>query len=286
MTYQQKDTLVIVFGAGGRVGQALLPILAPGPWDVVGVARKEKPAVRPPNVHWIQVDVTDTQHWERSLRVFCGMADIYRQVIVVDLLLDRSTVSAMRRSLAAATAYVTRLRSRLEAVERPCSLVLASTTAVLAPWPYQTPYGRAKRSQLIAYRAAGYVGGAVLFPSLVDNHGYAKAAQLIERTVGLTRRGTPTRLELVATHDKNRIDPVANCHASTPLRRVANVAAVHLQSWLTQRDSPHAHRLASHARLALTPQRLRYRVDHHVMPANLLHKLARRLDVSIRMEGT
>jgi hypothetical protein len=285
MTYQQKDTLVIVFGAGGRVGQALLPILASGPWDVVGVARKEKPAVRPPNVHWIQVDVTDTQHWERSLRVFCGMADIYRQVIVVDLLLDRSTVSAMRRSLAAVTAYVTRLRSWLGAVERPCSLVLASTSAVLAPWPYQTPYGRAKRNQLIAYRAARYVGSAVLLPSLVDDE-YVTAAQLIERTIGLTRRGTPTRLELVATQGKGRLDQQARSNASTPHHWVADAAASHLRSWLTQRDSPHAHRLASHARLALTPQWLRYRVDHHVMPANLLHKLARRLDVSIRMEGT
>lgn len=159
MTYRHYDTLVLVFGAGGRLGRTLLPILATGPWGIMAVTRNNKPPAPPRNVHWIQIDVTEVDLWERSLRVFCGMADIYDRVIIVDLLLDKATATAMRQSLAAGLVYITRLRSRLATVDRPSSLVLASTTAVLAPWLYQTPYGLAKRRQLTRYARRAYQGG-------------------------------------------------------------------------------------------------------------------------------
>ena len=209
MTYQHHDTLVIVFGAGGRLGRALLPILAAGPWVVVAVARNEKPPDPPSTVHWIQIDVTEVSLWERSLRVFCGMAEIHDRVIIVDLLLDKSSVAAMRWSLTAGTAYIARLRSRLTAVNRPSSLVLASTTAVLAPWLYQTPYGLAKRRQLRRYASAIMAGQALLLPQLVNGEAdpqtasarlmwtYADAATRVLRAVAAERRTEPAGLRLM-----------------------------------------------------------------------------------------
>jgi hypothetical protein len=290
VTYQSEDTLVIVFGAGGRLGQAMLPILAAESWVVVGVAREKKPPNLPPTMHWIQIDVTEVDLWEQSLRVFCGMASIYKQVIVIDLLLDKATVTTMRRSLTAGSAYISELRSRLATADRPSSLVLASTTAVLSPWLYQTPYGLAKRRQLAQYSSTGMAGRAILLPSLVHVYNeastaparlvltYNAAAVRMVRAATSARTAPPTTLCLVA----QGVDCGFGAPVDVPrVRAAVRVAKLHLASWTTQRDSPQAHRLASNGRLLLTPQPLRQRVDHHVLPSSLLHQVARRLGVEV-----
>jgi hypothetical protein len=292
MTYRHPDTLVIVFGAGGRLGRAFLPLLAGGPWVVVAIARQEKPPNPAPNVRWIQIDVTEIELWERSLHVFCSMAEIHDRVIIVDLLLDRATVRAMRWSLAAGTAYITRLRSRLTDINRPCSLVLASTTAVLAPWFYQTPYGLAKQRQLARYASTGLVGRALLLPPLVDAESndavilahlvwtFTEAATHVLRAVFATLN-TETTVLCVVTSGVNgsSCQPVATFPIR--VRTMAHVLELHLQCWTIRRDSPQAHRLASHGRLELTPKWLRRRVDHHRVPASLVGRLARRLDAEV-----
>jgi hypothetical protein len=295
MTYRHQDTLVIVFGAGGRLGRALLPLLADGPWVVVAIAREEKPPNPAPNVRWIQIDVTEIESWEPSLHVFCSMAEIHDRVIIVDLLLDRATVRSMRWSLAAGTAYITRLRSRMTDVNRPCSLVLASTTAVLAPWFYQTPYGLAKQRQLARYASTGFVGRALLLPPLVDAESddavilarlvwtFTEAAARLLRAVFATRTTEPTGLCVVTPGvDRSSCQPVGT--SPVRLRTIAQVLELHLGCWAIRRDSPHAHRLASHGRLELTPTWLRRRVDHHIVPASLVGRLARRLDTEVEQQ--
>jgi hypothetical protein len=291
MTYLHQEPLVIVFGAAGRLGRALLPVLADGPWMVLAVARQEKPPNPPSNVHWIQIDVTKIDLWERSLRVLCGMAEMHDRVIVVDLLLDRATVRAMRWSLAAGTAYITRLRSRLTDVNRLCSLVLASTTAVLAPWFYQTPYGLAKQQQLAGYASTGLVGRALLLPSLVEGESdavvvtrlvwtFTEAAACVLRAVFATRTAAPSGLRLVTPGvDRSSCQPAGA--PSVRLHTLAEVLELHLECWTIRRDSPQAHRLASHGRLELTPKGLRRRVDHHIVPVGLVGRLARRLDAEV-----
>lgn len=293
MTYQHHDTLVIVFGAGGRLGRALLPVLAAGPWVVVAVARKEKPPDPPPTVHWIQIDVTEVDLWERSLRVFCGMAEIHDRVIIVDLLLDKASVTTMRRSLAAGTAYIARLRLRLAAVSRPSSLVLASTTAVLAPWLYQTPYGLAKRRQLRRYASVGMTGQALLLPQLVNGEAgpqttsdrlvwtYADAASRVLQAVADERKAKSAELRLVTARVDRPLCRGTAAHRSLRLRAALQVLELHIASWTSQRDSPLAHRLASRGRLELTPGWLRRRIDHHLVPARLVRLLGQQLRVHI-----
>lgn len=296
MTYRCQDTLIIVFGAGGRLGRALLAMLASGPWVVVAVARREKLAFPTTNVHWVQIDVTETGVWERSLRVFCGAAARYDSVIIVDLLLDKTTVTAMRRSLTAGTAYIARLHSRLADADCLGSLVLASTTAVLAPRLYQTPYGIAKRQQLVQYVSSGLPGRALLLPSLVDAEPgrpttsdrlvwtYTEAATRVVQAVTSARTTKPTTLRLIAPRVDSSSRVTARVSRPYDLSALAQVVNLHVVSWTTQRDSPHAHRLASRGRLELTPRWLRHRVDHHIVPAGLLRQLARKLGTEIEKQ--
>ncbi len=287
-TYEPCETLVIVFGAGGRLGQALLPALASGPWGVVAVMREKKPPNPPPSVSWIQIDVTQTELWERSLRVFCGMADIHERVTIVDLVLDPTTVTTMRSSLAAGTLYIKRLRTRLSALDRPSSLVLASTTAILAPWLYQTPYGMAKRRQLACYASAATVGRALLLPSLVFSEAeqantatptmtYADAASLVVAAIAEATVTEPTCLQLTVPE----IDIRSPRTPSRYVPRLGDVFTSHLRLVTSGWDSPAVHRQASHARLTLTPCWLRRHVDHHLAPGQLVRRLARRLETEV-----
>lgn len=293
MTYTPMDTLIIVFGAGGRLGRALLPVLAAGPWTVAAVARKERPPDPPSAVRWMQIDVTEVSLWEQNLLLTCDLAETHDQVVVVDLLLDKTSVTTMRRSLAAGTAYVLRLRSRLATMNRPSSLVLASTTAVLAPWLYQTPYGLAKQRQLRRYASAGMTGQALLLPQLVNGKAgpdpassrsewtYADAAARVLCAASAARITAPTMLRLVVP----QLDRPVRQEITEPRRprpdAVAQVLKLHIASWTSQRNSPLAHRLASHGRLELTPGRLRHRIDHHLVPAHRVRLLGRRLGVDI-----
>ncbi len=60
-------------------------------------------------------------------------ASVYRRVVLVDLVLDRRSVRAMRDSIAASTRYLAGLGCELASAGHEVSYVLASTTAALAP---------------------------------------------------------------------------------------------------------------------------------------------------------
>lgn len=287
MTHPGPDTLVIVLGASGRVGQALLPRLSGASGDVVAVSRQNRSAAAA--ALWMHVDVTQADRWERSLNDLCTMARDRAQVIVVDLVLDKTSVATMRASLASATAYTLRLRVRLAAVNRPSSLVLASTTAVLAPWPYQTPYGLAKRRQLRRYAAEGMTGQVLLLPQLVSGNSEAddppsaavtwtfdNAAAQLQQSVSSVANPMSTGLRLVAPAcDQVTGEEVVSARPAIGLRTLARVVTLHALMLTIRRDSPLAHRLASRGRLELTPQWLRRRIDHHLVPEYLVRRLYR-----------
>lgn len=241
----------------------------------------------------MQVDVTDCAGWPRSLCALVDIGGVSQRVVLVDLLLNRATVTAMRSSIAAVTAYIRRLRDRLVASDQTCSLVAASTTAVLAPWLYQTPYGLAKRRQLARYANSGITGTAFLLPSLIDTRAdadpgdgpvltYREAAERLAsaalslptamhgRAFRLVIPGTPTRWGASENHPPCRVR-----HVATRLVSAQAGALLH------RRDSPQAHREASHYRLALTPSWLRRHIDHHYTPPILVRRLSRSLNAPL-----
>lgn len=287
MTHPRRDTLVIVLGASGRVGQALLPRLADASRDVVAVNRRNRPAAAA-TARWVRMDTTQADRWEHSLDELCAMAKDRTQVIIVDLVLDKASVATMRSSLASVTAYALRLRARLAAVNRPSSLVLASTTAVLAPWPYQTPYGLAKRRQLRRYAAESMTGEVLLLPQLVSGQSaagpspaaltwtYAHAATRLEQAVADVGNTTFSGLRLVTPARAQVAEQEGTCaRLAAGLRTLGRVVALHVLILTIQRNSPLAHRLASRGRLELTPRWLRRRVDHHLVPERLVRRLRR-----------
>lgn len=284
-----EDSLFIVFGAGGRVGQQLLPLLVNSGVAVLAVARENKPASHSLDVSWIQVDVADPSKGPTNLRALARLAGAHERTVLIDLLLKRTTVPAMRTSIAAATAYIVQLRDRLAAQGQRSSLTAGSTTAVLAPWAYQTPYGLAKRRQLQAYVAAGMNGTVLLLPSLTCDEGerarqpgfmwtYGGAAARIADAA----HRMPTALTLAVP----AIDPLCTRFpggsTTEGMHSLRTLVPLHIDCWIRHRDSPQAHRDASHARLAVTPAWLRREVDHHALPPALLRRLNRSLGLPIR----
>ncbi len=270
MTTDASGVAVIVLAASGRVGRELLPILANGTRTVVAVVRDHKSDLVRPDLHWMQVDVTERDLWQRSLLALSGIASIYQRTIVVDLVLDRRTVSTMRRSIADATDYA---RELIGAIVRRGSapvLVAASTTAVLAPRFYQTPYGLAKRRQARIY--ATLPGSQImLLPSLAPVGGgsgsdwsYRDAALTVASVVDAAARSLdlPARLWLPGT-------PPAPFTVRPLTARLAEAAAAHLRCFVSHRNDPWAHRRAARSRLDLTPRSLRTRIDHHLVPRRL-----------------
>ncbi|MGH3800522.1 MAG: hypothetical protein ACRDTD_10390 [Pseudonocardiaceae bacterium] len=285
-----RDVLVIVFGAGGRLGTRLLPLLAAEPVTVLGIARQGKHPRWPRRMHWPQVDVTNPEEWPHSLNALAHIAGVHERVVCVDLLLNRATVTAMRNSIAAVTTYILCLRDRLAEADRACSLVAASTTAVLAPWLYQTPYGLAKRRQLARYAASGITGIALLQPSPVDPHANAAARNELTFTYHEAAQHVATAVTAHAAAVHRRDFRIAvpgtpkrgvlreNRQAAHVLRAMKRLAPAHVDLILNRRDSPQAHREASHHRLALTPTLLRNHVDHHHAPQFLVNQLSRSLN--------
>ncbi|MQA09391.1 MAG: hypothetical protein GEU98_12730 [Pseudonocardiaceae bacterium] len=284
-----RNTLVIVFGAGGRLGTRLLLLLAKEPVTVLAVARKDKPNVRPPGMHWMQIDVTNPAEWPRSLGALTGIAGVHRHTVLVDLLLKRATVTTMRTSIAAVTSYILQLHERLAAVGQSSSLVSASTTATLAPWLYQTPYGLAKRQQLARYATSGISGTAFLLPSLAEtgndrpeNLGLSWSYSEAARKLAAAITGPTT-----SVHGRNPFrlvvpDPPTRQSAVDSYTQRAKSAArrllpAHMSLLFGRWDSPQQHREASHHRLAVTPPSLREYVDHHRVPPFLLRRLKRSL---------
>lgn len=280
MTADASEVAVIVLGVSGRVGRELLPVLADGKRTVIGVVRDQKSDVMRPNLHWMQVDVTERDVWQRSLLALSGIASIYRRTIVVDLVLDRRTVSAMRQSIADTTEYTRKLIDKIAERGATPLLVAASTTAILAPWPYQTPYGSAKRQQAKIY-ATLPSSQILLLPSLSPEGknstawAYKKAALAIAHVVGAVAESAnpPANLWLPDVRPSSSID--------RPLtERFVKAITAQLRCF-GQRDDPWAHRRTAHARLDLTPRALRTRVDHHLVPPRLATAFARRAGLRV-----
>lgn len=242
----------------------------------------------------MQVDVTNPDEWTRSYRALAGIAGIHRHVVLVDLLLNRTTVTTMRTSLTAASSYVLGLDEWLATSGQSTSLVAASTTATMAPWLYQTPYGLAKRRQLTHYAASGIRGTAFLLPSLNETANASEkagprwsysetarklAAAITWQTTTYARVNEPFRL---VVPDQPTRQVAINTRESL-FRTAKGLLATHLYLMLGHWDSPHQHRKASHHRLAVTPPSLREHVDHHTAPPRLLRRLKRSLGGSVEI---
>ncbi|MFC8846245.1 MULTISPECIES: hypothetical protein [unclassified Micromonospora] len=202
-------------------------------------------------------------------------------IYVVDIVLDRSGVDAMHRSIRGATEGVLQLRTEFRAAGQETTLIAASTTAVLAPGLYQTPYGLAKRRQVVTYARSGVAGAALLLPQLGPGTGtvskpqptwsFEQAAQaLVSAVSAAPHHGFTVRVPAL---DADARSSHVAVNGSTLL--------AHLHSLVLDRDSMLAHRAAARSRLGWTPERLRLRFDHHHAPAALVRRFGKRYHLVI-----
>jgi hypothetical protein len=277
-----RPVAVLVLGASGRVGRELLPLVAECATTVAAVGGLG-PSRTWGGLRWIQFDVTERSGWRRSLQTLSEISGDHWRTVVVDLVLNRATVSGMRQSIADVTDYARTLLGIVSREDSTACLVIASTTAVLAPWIYQTPYGLAKRRQ--AEEHATLRGSQIiLLPSL--------AAAPASSSSGWSYRTAALRIASVV-HDAAKSpslpaaalwvpDALPVLLEDTPLRgRVLEAAAAHLRCLATRPDDPSEHRRAARSRLNLTPLALRGRVDHHLAPEHLVAAFARRIGVHV-----
>lgn len=266
---------IILLGASGRLGRAAFPRFTDAGFDVIGVGRS-RPEPPPPG-DWITADLTDAHHQQRLTVAIDRVVHDHGRVWLVDSVLDRSDVNAMRRSVSGATSAVLRLYARVAAGGRWCGLIAASTTAVLALGPHQTPYGLAKRHQVITYARSDMAGVALLLPQLVSAVSAGRpgcsfddaARLLVEAAVTDQQSGFVLHVPALPTG--------TNTFPSLALR---SAVTANLRC-LWHHTSMQAHRDAAHGRLRLTPERLRNLVDHHQASPVLLRRLARRYHVTV-----
>lgn len=281
------DPIIVVLGATGRVGQELLQVLPPNS-RILAVSRTARDANSTSVIDWLCLDLTQPGAVDTTISALKSLVGPVLNVIVVDLVLDRTGVAAMRTSLAASAAYSIELAQRARGKGGTCAVVIASTTAVLASAIYQTPYGRAKRTQLVAYSRLRGARVAYLLPQLVADRDssragvtwtYSRAGQELANGVEqVVVDRSPARLQLVSVRaEAQQISPMS-ASRGTLLRQMV---PLHGAALITRRDSLAAHRAASHARLGLTPVLLRRRLDHHFVPSRLVRRLGRRLDADV-----
>ncbi|WP_322769438.1 NAD-dependent epimerase/dehydratase family protein [Frankia sp. Cr1] len=282
---------VVVLGASGRLGRRLLTAFAAAGFDPIAVARTRHTGP-PETTRWITVDLTTRDERTRLAATVATWTSGRERVCVVDVVLDRRSVEAMRHSVSAVTDTVLRLHDRLANGAVLASLVAASSTAVLAPGLYQTPYGLAKRHQVITYARSGLAGAALLLPALsqstnTDGAGAAPwrvwsfehaADRLVTTALVTDLHGHFT----IHVPDLTPTPTVRQAGTRPPV--VRDVLRAHLHSLLTDRNSMQAHRQAARARLGLSPDRIRQRVDHHFAPADLVQRFADRYQVSVIQE--
>lgn len=272
--------LVVVFGAHGRLGQALLRELPTVDLTTLAVTREPKVTIARSAVHWVQIDVTEPYRWQRGVRTMCEVASTHLEIILFDLILDRRSVSTMRRSIASSTKYVLALGGQLASGDRCVRYVLASSTAALAPLPFQTPYGLAKRRQLTTYLAEAAPVAAALLPSLVPRPSPADSAG----SSWCFRRAASLLAEQASVPAGRSVLLVPNEHEDVDAQTTSSWwggGMAHLACLSWRRDDPLAHRQASHARLRLVPLRWRFLVDHHGAPESLVRKVAGRHHVAV-----
>jgi len=275
---------VVVLGASGRLGRRLLPAFASAGFDAIAVARAA-PGGPPGSSRSITADLTDPDERARLATTVATWTEGRDRVYIADVVLDRRGVEAMRRSVVAVTDTVLRLHDRLARRTASVGLVAASTTAVLAPDLYQTPYGLAKRGQVLAYARSGLGGGALLLPALNETgnaaHGGAGPWHVWSFECAADRL-VPAALDSAFTI---RVpDLTQQVRLGLPSRRthgVGEVLRAHVRSLLTDRNSMHAHREAARGRLGVSPDRIRRRVDHHLAPAHLIRRFAERYHVHV-----
>jgi hypothetical protein len=107
---------------------------------------------------------------------------------------------------------------------------------------------------------------------------YAQAAACLLGGVRASTPTTATRLQLLAPQGSRLAGrDTGGIRAAAWLRVAGRVLVLQALAWTSRRNSPLAHRLASRARLDLTPGRLRCRVDHHLVPGRLVRSLSREL---------
>lgn len=269
--------LALVLGAGGRLGQPLLRALARR--DVTSVSVTRGPASPTTEDDSIQIDLTDRKNRARAWPFLRSLASRHEHVVIYNLVLDRRTVRDMRTSIGESTSYAIALGRHLKEIGLGTHHVLASTTAAIGPWLLQTPYGLAKQRQLRAHFAAEQPVSAVLLPPLhnaPDADGPALAWRFQDAAAVLTGQLEPISGSglLVPMPARSVIQPLP-----MPWRAVLES---HVASCLLSRDSPAAHRRASHARLGLLPNRWRGRLDHHGAPARLVEVMRRRLRTEVQ----
>lgn len=272
---------VVVLGASGRLGHRLLPLFSAAGFATIGVTRAAA-VMKPEGVRWIIADLTNPEDRRRVAVRVGARIRANAQVCIVDAVLDRRGVDAMRQSIQGATDTVLLLNRLLVATAAKVSVLAASTTAVLAPGLYQTPYGLAKRRQVVTYARAGVAGAALLLPVLgEDMNGGApqvsffdEAAHRLAATATACGNGFTIYVPELAS-----AMAVGHRAARPPLARTVFLA--HVRSLVVNRDSMWAHRDAARGRLRLSPQRLRQRIDHHQAPAELVRRFANRYHVAV-----
>lgn len=293
----------MVFGATGRLGAAVVDALLRRPG--VAVARIARSGSAPGDKAVLLLDVTDAARRTAHVDAVCRLAASHDRIVLLDAVLDRSSVHAMRTSLHGVADLVVRAADALQRRGHRVRIVAAGTTAVLAPRPYRTPYGLAKRDQLDRYASAGVPGCAALLPMLraADQSAAPSTSQgarwlapltTLPRVVWDYRRAaalladactdTGDAFSLTACDDK----PTQTEREATGSLAVAHraaaalaVAPLTIAGWTVGRRSPYTRRLASYARLFVTPSPIRLRVDHHLTPPSRVAALARRLGTPV-----
>lgn len=277
---------VVILGASGRLGRRLVPSFAG--FDTIGVARTPAHVGQPGPNRWIIGDLTIPEERSRVAATVAGCIAEDGQLCVVDVVLDRRSVKAMQYSLRGVTDAVLELRERLGSRSRGMMLIAGSTTAVLAPSLYQTPYGLAKRRQVVTYAHSGMAGSALLLPMLSEQAGMDTASPL--RQVWSFDQAA-LRLAAAASgavsgggfavHVPDLVPAQAVGDRAAPTLSGGAIVLAHLQSLATNRGSMQAHRDAARGRLRLSPTRLRRRIDHHTAPAELVSRFAARYRVTM-----
>lgn len=281
------ERLVVVLGASGRVGQELIPLLTPR-CGVLAVSRTI-PATRAfGQERWLNVDLASRDAVSVLFRELRSISSGSTDVILVDLVLDRTSVAAMRRSVIASTRLAAESIERVRALGWTCGVVLASTTAVLAGGLYQTPYGRAKHDQLTSYSNLPAARFAYLLPQLVTGqHARSGGVTWTFRQAADGLADGVLRVLGEGAAQLRLVCPEPNAPRSFASRKwlpdLWRIAPAYAAAWTVRRDRPEAHRAASHTLLRLTPTALSRRVDHHVIPPSRLRRLASRLDARLTL---
>ena len=275
----------MILGASGRLGRRLLPAFAAAGFDTIGVARASRIAHPPIAGQWITADLRVPVDRVRTAGTIGAHGVGHRQLCIVDVVLDRCGVEAMKDSVHGATDMVLRLRDQLSGNATRTILIAASTTAVLAPRVFQTPYGLAKRRQVITYTRAGVAGVAWLLPLLGEPGipqtvgsqypawSFDEAATRLAAIPAAAWSGDAFAVRIPAV-------PVPITSERAGAVRPAALAA-HVNSLWADRDSMQAHRDAARARLPLSPRSFRSQVDHHLAPARLVDRFADRYDITV-----